>query len=82
MIGPVFVDANAIVYRFDTMAPRKCSREVDWFPLLWNRRSGHASFQVLRKADAMLTRKLKPAMAAADALIVLPAHPLDPRNQR
>ena len=67
MIGPVFVDTNVIVYRFNTTDPRKQSRAVDWFTLLWNRRSGRVSFQVLQEAYAVLTRKMKPAMVAADA---------------
>ena len=67
MIAPVFVDTNVIVYRFDTTDPRKQSHAVDWFTLLWNRRSGRVSFQMLQDAYAALTRKLKPTMAAADA---------------
>ena len=67
MTAPVFVDTNVIVYRFDTRDPRKHSRAVDWFTLLWNRRSGRVSFQVLQEAYAVLTRKRKPAMAATDA---------------
>ena len=65
--APVFVDTNVIVYRFGTTDPRKQSRAVNWFALLWNRRSGRVSFQVLQEAYAALTRKLKPAVAAADA---------------
>ena len=67
MIGPVFVDTNVIVYRFDTTDPRKQSRAVDWFTFLWNRRSGRVSFQVLQETYGVLTRKRKPAMTAADA---------------
>ena len=67
MTVPVFVDTNVIVYRFDTRDPRKQSRDVDWFTLLWNRRSGRVSFQVLQEAYAVLTRKRKPAMGTADA---------------
>ena len=67
MTAPVFVDTNVIVYRFDTRDPRKQSRAVDWFTLLWNRRSGRVSFQVLQEAYAVLTRKRKPAMATGDA---------------
>ena len=67
MTALVFADANVIVYRFDTTDPRKQSRVVDWFTLLWNRRSGRVSLQVLQEAYAVLTRKRKPAMAAADA---------------
>ena len=64
MTAPVFVDTNVIVYRFDTTDPRKQSRAGDWFTLLWNRRSGRVSFQMLQEAYAVLTRKLKPAMAS------------------
>ena len=67
MTAPVFVDTNVIVYRFDTWDPGKQSRAGDWFTLLWNRRSGRVSFQVLQEAYAVLTRKRKPAMASADA---------------
>ena len=64
MTAPVFVDANVIVYRFDTTDPRKQSRAGDWFTLLWNRRSGRVSFQVLPEAYAVLTRKRKPGIAS------------------
>ena len=71
MTEPVFVDTNVIVYRFDTRDPLKRSRAVDWFTFLWNRRSGRVSFQVLQEAYATLTQKLKPAMAYADARLVV-----------
>ena len=64
MTAPVFVDTNVIVYRFDTTDPRNQSRADDWFTPLWNRRSGRVSFQVLQEAYAVLTRKLKPAIAS------------------
>lgn len=71
MTGPVFVDTNVIVYRFDTGDPLKQSRAVDWFTFLWNRRSGRVSFQVLQEAYATLTQKLKPAMTYADAQLIV-----------
>ena len=64
MIGPVFADANAIVCRVDTADPRKQSRAVDWFTLLWNRRSGRVSFPAVQEACAVLTRKRKPAITS------------------
>ena len=67
MTAPIFADTNLIVYRFDTPDPRKRSRAADWLTLLRDYRSGRVSFQVLQEAYAVLTRKLKPAMAAADA---------------
>ena len=67
MTGPVFVDTNVIVYRYDTRDPEKQARADDWHTLVWSTRSGRLSFQVLQEAYATLTRKLKPAMAGADA---------------
>ena len=67
MTGPVFADANLIVHRFDATDPRNRSRAADRLTLLWNCPSERVSFQVLQEAYAVLTRKLQPAMAAADA---------------
>ena len=73
MTGPVFVDTNVVVYRYDARAPEKQSRADDWLKMLWNCRSGRLSFQVLQECYATLTRKLKPAMATADAQRVVRA---------
>ena len=67
MTGPVFVDTNVIVYRYDTRVPAKQSRADDWLKLVWSSRSGRLSFQVLQELYATTTRKLKPAMAAVEA---------------
>ena len=66
MIAPVFVDTNVIVYRYDTRVPEKQSRADEWLTLIWSRRSGRVSTQVLLEFYSTITRKLKPAMAAAD----------------
>ena len=67
MSGPVFVDTNALVYRYDTREPAKQSRADDWFMFVWQSRTGRLSFQVLQELYATLTRKLRPAMTDADA---------------
>ena len=67
MIGPVFVDTNVIVYRYDTRVPTKQSRADDWLKLIWSSRSGRLSFQVLQEFHATVTRKLRPAMVAVEA---------------
>ena len=67
MTGPVFVDTNVIVYRYDTRVPAKQSRADDWLKLVWSSRSGRLSFQVLQEFYATTTRKLRPAMAAVEA---------------
>ena len=66
-IGPVFVDTNTFVYRYDTRGPAKQSRADDWFTFVWQSRTGRLSFQVLQELYATLTRKLRPAMSVADA---------------
>lgn len=67
MTGPVFVDTNVIVYRYDTRVPEKQSRADDWLKLVWSSRSGRLSFQVLQEFYATTTCKLRPAMAAVEA---------------
>ena len=67
MIGPIFVDTNALVYRYDTRELVKQSRAADWFTFVWRSRTGRLSFQVLQELYATLTRKLRPAMPAPDA---------------
>ena len=67
MTGPVFVDTNVIVYRYDTRVPAKQSRADDWLKLVWSSRSGRLSFQVLQEFYATTTRKLRPAMTAVEA---------------
>ena len=67
MTGPVFVDTNVIVYRYDTRVPAKQSRADDWLKLVWSSRSGRLSFQVLQEFYATTTRKLRPAMASVEA---------------
>ena len=67
MTGPVFVDTNVIVYRYDTRVPAKQSRADDWLKLVWRSRSGRLSFQVLQEFYATTTRKLRPAMTAVEA---------------
>ena len=67
MIGPLFVDTNVIVYRYDTREPAKQSRADAWFRFVWHARAGRLSFQVLQELYSTLTRKLKPAMPVSDA---------------
>ena len=67
MTGPLFVDTNVLVYRYDTGEPAKQSRADDWFRFVWRSRSGRLSFQVLQELYSTLTRKLKPAMSVPDA---------------
>jgi predicted nucleic acid-binding protein len=61
-MGPVFVDTNVLVYRHDLANPVKQSRADEWYELLWRRRCGRLSFQVLQELYSTLTRKLKPGL--------------------
>ena len=67
MTGPLFVDTNILVYRYDTREPDKQSRADDWFRFAWRSRTGRLSFQVLQELYSTLTRKLRPAMPVTDA---------------
>ncbi len=66
MIEPVFVDTNVFVYRHDASEPEKQARADDWLRLVWQRRSGRVSLQVLHELYATLTRKLRPGMPVED----------------
>ena len=67
MTAPIFVDTNVLVYRHDVSNPAKQSRADDWYALLWRRRAGRLSFQVLQELYFTLTRKLKPGISVPKA---------------
>ena len=48
--GPVFVDANVIVYRHDVRDPRKQARAEQWYQFLWTTRSARVGGQSLCRA--------------------------------
>jgi predicted nucleic acid-binding protein len=67
MTGPVFVDTNVYVYRFDTTEPEKQRRCEAWLRHLWRERSGRVSIQVLQELYPNLTRKLDHPLPSAEA---------------
>ena len=67
MTGPIFVDTNVLVYRHDSSEAAKQSRADDWHTLLWRRRLGRLSFQVLQELYATLTRARGPGLDRAGA---------------
>jgi predicted nucleic acid-binding protein len=71
MTGPVFVDTNLLVYRFDTTEPDKQERAAQWLGHLWATRRGRISSQVQHELYATLTRKL--TMPRGDARRVVEA---------
>ena len=59
MMDPVFVDTNVLVYREDDTDPAKQTRANAWLSLLFERRQGRVSFQVMQELYSVLTLKLK-----------------------
>ncbi|MCK9589661.1 MAG: PIN domain-containing protein [Terrimicrobiaceae bacterium] len=62
-----FVDTNILVYARDSSDPVKqvCADEV--MRVLWRKRTGRLSPQVLQEYYATVTRKLKPGIAPSEA---------------
>ncbi len=63
----VFVDTNVLLYSEDAAHAGKHGRARDWLRVLWLRRCGRVSGQVLNEFYVNATRKLKPPMPAEDA---------------
>lgn len=68
--SPVFVDTNVLVYREDDTDPAKQARANAWLSLLFERRQGRVSFQVLQELYSVLTQKLQRFHAAEARQIV------------
>lgn len=67
MTGPVFVDTNVHIYRFDSTDPEKQRRCEAWLRHLWSERSGRVSIQVLQELYPNLTQKLDHPLPPAEA---------------
>ncbi len=63
----VFVDTNVLVYSEDRSDVAKYRAARNWLTVLWQRRCGRLSSQVLNEFYVLTTRKLKPAMPEGDA---------------
>jgi predicted nucleic acid-binding protein len=63
MTGPVFVDANVLVYDRDRRDPSKHERAQAWMSALWQHPGlGVVSSQVLTEFYWTVTRKLRPGL--------------------
>jgi predicted nucleic acid-binding protein len=62
MSGPVFVDANVLIYAYDATEPVKSLRAREWLTRLWHERTGRTSMQVLNEFYVNVTRKVKPGL--------------------
>ena len=63
----VFVDTNVLIYSEDGRVPEKQAQALAWLRVLWQRRAGRLSNQVLNEFYVNVTRKIKPPMQAGDA---------------
>ena len=63
----VFVDANVLIYSEDGASPEKQARAIEWLRVLWDRRLGRVSTQVLSEFYVNVTRKARPPMPPGDA---------------
>jgi predicted nucleic acid-binding protein len=65
--APVFVDTNVFVYARDTTERDKHESAVRWLELLWRRRLGRTSYQVLNEYYVTVTMKLDRRLSACRA---------------
>jgi predicted nucleic acid-binding protein len=63
----VFVDANILLYSEDGADLGKQATAMAWLKVLWQRRIGCLSTQVLNEFYVNAVRKIKPPMPAGDA---------------
>jgi len=63
----VFVDTNVLIYAEDLADANKHTRALRWLELLWQRRQGRVSTQVLNEFYTNVTRKIRPPMPMGDA---------------
>lgn len=76
----VFVDTNVLVYCRDTTEPEKQAQAAAWMAALWERKTGHLSYQVLQEFYVTVTAKLKrclePDVARTDVRALLAWQPV------
>lgn len=66
-MNKVFVDANILLYSEDGADAAKQAAALAWLQVLWQRRIGCVSTQVLSDFYVSATQKIKPPMPAGDA---------------
>jgi len=62
-----FVDSNLLLYRRDASEPGKQPQAAGWLEVLWQKRLGRLSIQVLEEFYEVVTRRLSPGLAPAEA---------------
>ena len=63
----VFVDTDVLIYSEDGANAHKQAQAIEWLRVLWDRRLGRVSTQVLSEFYVNVTRKAKPPMPSGDA---------------
>lgn len=63
----VFVDTNVLIYSEDRADPAKQAAARSWLEVLWARRIGRLSTQVLNEMYVNVTRKITPPMPVPEA---------------
>jgi predicted nucleic acid-binding protein len=67
MTARIFVDANVFVYAKQAGEPTRQPLAARWLERLWEQQNGRTSVQVLNEYYTTMTRKIKPALAPAEA---------------
>lgn len=67
MSAKVFVDTNMLVYARDASEAAKQATALQWLAVLWQQHSGAISYQTLNEYYVIVTQRLKPGLARADA---------------
>jgi predicted nucleic acid-binding protein len=63
----VFVDTGVLIHSEDGAMPEKQAQANAWLDVLWQRRTGRLSTQVLHEFYVNVTRRARPPMPAGDA---------------
>src|SRR5688500_11209234 len=63
----VFVDTNILVYARDASERKKQPSALRWLEVLWRRRAGRVSLQVLQEYYVVVTTKLRPGLPVEEA---------------
>jgi predicted nucleic acid-binding protein len=62
MNDSIFVDTNVLVYSRDASETHKQPLAIEWMKLLWEKRTGRLSFQVLQEFYVTVVFKLDPGL--------------------
>lgn len=67
LTAPVFVDTSVLILSEDGAFPERRAQAMRWLAVLWQRRLGRVSTQVLNEFYRSLTTRIQPPMPNGDA---------------